>query len=412
MRLCIAILAMASALGLASCGGDVPPGGSTGNVSMDSGQGAQAMPGSSASNAQSSAAPNPTASHAGSAARTEGDAPPAGAQFMLFCTAVQGPGHVERAGAIRDALIRTFHIQGWHLIHTDQQSAIYYGYYKTFDNKEQEPREYARAQADLRRISGLKNPGGDKVFESCLFVPINDPDPDAPAAWNLLNTPADSFWSIQIGAYEGSPERKKVAVEAVRELRAKGLPAYYYHGDTISSVCVGTWPRSAIKEQGTGTNAAGQTRDDAHSDNRHQDQPILVTPDILPLNMGNNLYDRDGKRVLVEAPKVEILDPTLRKAAKDYPYHALNGTFHFRMVKGQQIWDQSFFVQIPHADDAAVANTTNTALPGTAQPAVAHNAADDAAAAITGGAESGADNAPAPAQPRGLGKLRSIDSGQ
>ena len=54
-------------------------------------------------------------------------------------------------------------------------------------------------------------------------------------------------WSVQIAAYEGSTQRKKFAVDAVRDARAEGVPAYYYHGPSISSVCVGAWPRAAVR---------------------------------------------------------------------------------------------------------------------------------------------------------------------
>lgn len=427
MRVSVALLALAGVLGLASCGGNPPPPAQSGTARLDDSHSRDSSAASGGSGIHASANLQSNGlgltTHAPSAPRREGEAPPPGAQYTLFCAAVQGPAHVERAVAFRDALVRQTHLQNWHLIHTDQQSSIYFGYYRTFDNKALDPKEVDRAQADLRRLSDLKAPNGDKLFENCLFVPINDPDPDAPAQWNLVNAPADAFWSIQICAYEGSTDRKKYAVDAVRELRAKKIPAYYYHGETISSVCVGVWPRSAVKEQGIGVTADGRARDDAHADN--PDRPVLVMPDILPANSGP-LYDRQGNRVQVETPKLEILDPSLLQAFKTYPYHMVNGDYHFRLVKGQKIWDPSLLVQIPNREQSApVARGADDA------PAhVTRNAADVAADAITGsdsltGADAKAGNnasagsdgtnvpddaARRPTEPTpGTGKLRSID---
>jgi hypothetical protein len=190
-----------------------------------------------------------------------------------------------------------------------------------------------------------------------------------------------------VAAYQGSPERKRFAVDAVRAFRSHGIPAYYYHGETISSVCIGTWPRSAVKEQGV--------RDDAHTVD--PSQPILVLADKAPPGINPELHDADGKKVLIVAPRLEILDPSMLETIGKYPRHSVNGEDHAKIADGQQVFDPSFLVEIHHEAYAGAAGPEDRAVQ--MRDAV-RAAADDAAAALL-------DQQPATAQPQPA-RLRSI----
>jgi len=67
-----------------------------------------------------------------------------------------------------------------------------------------------------------------------------------------------------------------------------------------------------------------------------------------------NLHAQDGSPVQVVAPKVEILDPTLISAMKQYPANAVNGQVTVRKVPTdhgvEERPDPSFLVVIPHDD--------------------------------------------------------------
>ena len=274
-------------------------------------------------------------------------------------------------------------LRAWHILHTEQKSMLCYGYYRTYDDREKDPKETARAQADLKAIDGLKDVQGDRLFKLALFQPVDEQDPESPAAWNLVNAPANAYWSLEIAAYRGSAARKQAAVDCVRQARASGIQAYYYHGETISSVCVGAWPREAIKEQDT---AGAQTADPTAI-------PLLLNQP-LPQPLASEMRDREGNRLTVIAPKLEIIDPTMAKAIKAYPDHAVNGELHVIKARdGQQIPDASFLVIIPHAeasrDPIAQQNNADSA-----------NGANRAATDII-------DN-PTPVRDNGLGKLRSL----
>ncbi|HEX5244341.1 MAG TPA: hypothetical protein VFW23_13845 [Tepidisphaeraceae bacterium] len=311
--------------------------------------------------------------------------PPKDAQYTLFCEVYRGPGHVQKAmEAIRQLKILTKR-DGWHALHGEDQSTVYYGYYSTYDDVLNNPAETKRAQEDRRMIENIRDELGNRRFPNVLFMAVDMPDPKAPPEWNLANAPANMFWSLQIAAYQGSPERKKYAVDGVTKLRALGIPAFYYHGDTISSVCVGEWPKSAVKQQ--------DSRDDAHAVD--PTQPIMVFSDQLPPDMSPEVY-RNGQRVKVEAPKLEIEDPSLADMIKKFPTHAINGEEHARSGGGVTIKDPSFLVQVPHRGGIEALEQKD---PNPLQT----NAPDAAADAIL-------NQQPAAQQPTqpGLGKLRSI----
>jgi hypothetical protein len=149
---------------------------------------------------------------------------------------------------------------------------------------------------------------------------------------------------LQIAAYKDSPQRKQAAVEAVRAAREQGIEAYYYHGETTSSVCIGAWPRAAVREQ---EEAAAQTSENS------PDQDILVLPTPLPNQEKLDVRNQKGERVKTYAPRFEALDPTLIAAMEKYPTHAVNGVTYVSKVTDpatkqvKEIEDPSYVVEIP-----------------------------------------------------------------
>jgi hypothetical protein len=238
-------------------------------------------------------------------------------------------------------------LNDWYVIHTENESSIYYGYYRSLDI----PAEKKRAEADRAKLAALSDAHGNPVFRGSILVPIMTADPEAPREWNLLNTPQDMYWTIEIATFAGVPERKAAAVQAVRELREKGVQAYYYHGPTASSVCVGAWKRSAVAEQGTGINNAGQTRDDAHTSS--PDQPLLVLGDVVPPNMPSRVFEPGtGKPMAVMAPRLDIVDPDMKKTVANPMFKDHRVNYELRGVEGGPP-DPSVLVSIPHEQSVA-----------------------------------------------------------
>ena len=380
MKFAAALVMLGMSIGLVSCGGDAQPSSDTHNIlGPTHPTGVQS---------QLSNAPKPGPANT---AAPRGETPPADAQYMIYCDVVRGPGHIQRAMELKQQLIRDTKRQNWHIIHSTDESTIYFGYYRTFEDADHDPQEVARAQADRRFIEGIMDGVGERRFKGSMFVPVASPDPEAPSEWNLANAPATGYWSLQVAAYQSSPDRKRAAVESVRDMRAHGIQAYYFHGDTISSVCVGLWPRSAIREQ--------DVRADAHT--ADPTQPIIVLSDKAPTGIDPIAY-KEGRRALIVAPRLDIVDESLKAAIAQYPYHAVNGEYRGKVANGQTIPDPSFLVIVPH--DPNSYSSTSGADNGNATDEAVKSGANDPAALIFDQQEP----APQPQQQQQPGKLRSI----
>lgn len=328
----VAMLMLLACLILASCGENQPASTDANSTtprpadasSAPRGVQAAAIPVSS----QNSATP-------GRAAGTEITAPvaPAGAQWTLYCRTIRGPLHVEQSTRFKSELAMNPQLKGWYLVHHDDDSIVCYGYYANISE--------AQARNDKRRIESLTDVSGQPVFTGVCFQPIASPDPEAPPEWNLGNTPGRMYWSLQIAAFRDNPLRKKAAVEAVRDLRKQGIEAYYFHGPTISSVCIGAWPIQAVKRQA----------EDNVAHASDPDSSLLVLSEPLPQYARPKERGRDGKQLVTLAPKLEIIDPTLDAAIHKWPEHAINyDVTEITASDGQKIRSPSFLVQIPHPE--------------------------------------------------------------
>jgi hypothetical protein len=274
-------------------------------------------------------------------------APPEGAQWTIYCESFTGTNHVDLAEQAKRELLNETGLTKWHIVHEQDQSVLYYSYYKDIRD--------AQARADKGAVDSIAGDGGTRRFRACMFVPLASPDPVAPTEWDLRNTPANMYWSLQIAAFRATPDRKERAVEAVREARAAGIEAYYYHGETISSVCIGKWPKEAVRQQESA---------DAHT--ASPDDTPFVVPFPIP-DGAKPLTDENGKPLTVIAPKVIIDDPSLQKMMDTYPEMAVNGAVdQEKDVNGKLIPASSFLVEIPHRE--ALLNDPDANNPAVQQP--------------------------------------------
>jgi hypothetical protein len=327
--------------------------------------------------------------------------PPKGAQYTIFCARIDGDAHVERCNKLKNDLIAKTRMNGWYVIHEERQSLLYYGFYRSF-NDPKDPQESARAQADRHRVASITDEMQNRPFQNSLFVDVESPDPVAPREWNLTN--AKGYWTLQIAAYKDSPQRKEAAVEAVREARKQGIEAYFFHGETVSSVCIGAWPEEAIRYERPGRQGKFET-----------EQMVVGQPVIVDANKPNAqgpvnqlLPDSAKRNLRVMEGKVEIVDPTLLATMKQYPTHVVNGMTMVKRVEGKEIPDPSLVVKIPHQDepDPSIASTPGALTPNpilTADP-IQTDLPPQATQQQSGQRK---PQQPQPQQP-GLGKLKSV----
>ncbi len=277
-------------------------------------------------------------------------APPAGAMYTILCTTFAADTHISDANRAKAALIRSTGLKDFYCFHTAQESDLYYGYYVTFEDRTQVA-EYKRAQEDRTKLSSLTNESGDQLFPAIAFVTIESADPPAPKEWDLAS--CKGFWTLQIGVYKDSPQRKQAAVDAVREARAQGVEAYFHHGSATSEVCVGSWPREAVKE--------GDSNEVKATD---PNKPLLYLSNPIQGAENGKFYTRDGQEMTVIMPKLEILDPSLKAAIAQYPYTLVNGVAmghpmekadHTKVV----VPEPSYLIQVPHDDRNGTVNDAN-----------------------------------------------------
>lgn len=251
-------------------------------------------------------------------AANENPAPPKDAMWTINCKTFTGPMRVEAAIRARDAVKKLTGWKEWYVIHQEEgESTLFYGYYKVpllRDLTGGDTKEAEQGRKDLRKIKELRDTEGNSVFRFAFPTEISRPGSEGPPELDIRNTPADRYWSLIVGIYRDNPDYKKAAVEAVKVLRKERAEAYYLHGPTSSLVCIGAWPRSALKEQET----------DVAAEPEDPDTIIKVYNIPLPENAITD-YVQDGKRYKIFAPKVEIVDPTMKAAVDHYPYFHTNG---------------------------------------------------------------------------------------
>lgn len=292
---------------------------------------------------------------------------PKGARYTIFCESFTGDDHVQRATEMKNILIANAKVKGWYVIHKDGQSTIYHGYYGEFNLSNATDaatrKEAERAQNDKKMVEALPNPidQTQRLFPRSLFVSLDSPDPDAPPEWNLVNS--GGYYSVEVAVYTGF-DRKQFAIESVRDARKMNIPAYYYHGPSYSSVCIGVWPASAVVERSV---------DQVNSIPQGSDIFVDVQGGEIPQAMREGLL-RQGRNVQVVVPKVKVVDQTLIDTMRAYPEHAVD--YQVEMYdatnpvtkKVEKRPKPSLLVRVPAGEGPAQAEVDDRTPPTLVQP--------------------------------------------
>ena len=309
-----------------------------------------------------SPAAGPSAASASAAGNPGASAIPSGAKYTIMCRAFPGTGSAAMATTSKDNLVRATGRRNFYVVHEENQSTLYYGYYKEYQ-RAVDPKEAATADADLAYLKNLADDQGVPLFARSMFVPLPAADPVAPVEYDLARLDADKpkddpnrkYWSIAIAAFtadavpdpsgpDAGKNRKQIAVECVMAARKQGVEAYYYHGPSISMVCIGAWPQSAIRRQMTDTEIKQTDNGD----------PLIVSSVPLPPKVMEDIQN-SGKHVTVVQPKMEIDDKSLENTWKAYSQYEVNGQLDIDVttdpITGQKKRKpkSSFLVEIPLA---------------------------------------------------------------
>ena len=372
---------MAACFGAASCSKGPAP--SPSNVAAGSPVSRDATAGGAAKPQPAAAAPS------AASAAPQAPAIPAGAEWTIYCATIPGVGHIQQSTQLRDQLIKGTGMRDWYVIHGANESTLYYGFYKSVE----------KAKPVREKIDAMTDASGGRPFRNALTVELTAPDPEAPPQWDLANAPAGMVWSVQIAAYEGSPQRKKYAVDAVRDARAQGVPAYYFHGPSISSVCVGAWPNQAVR--GDMEPAFNDPNERRTMDQIMQQQPadLIVLPPGMPV-VNKEIRTKRG-RMRAVSPQLEVVDPTMLATMKNFPHHYRNGEPEGQSTKNGVQPKPSFLVKIGRRGGSLLGGPGEPSLAGAGQDAPVAGPLRPSRPAP------GSERRPAPSQP-GYGKLPSL----
>jgi len=93
-----------------------------------------------------------------------------------------------------------------------------------------------RAIAQLQRVGRIQDDTGQRPFIGAALVPIPEAPPEDP--WPLEK--AKGQYTLHVASW-GASGRQAAAQDYARELRARGLEAYVYHGPRLSMVTIGSF---------------------------------------------------------------------------------------------------------------------------------------------------------------------------
>jgi len=191
-------------------------------------------------------------------------------RWTILCLELEGPGSYTNARNLAEGLKATPGVDPAKVsVHEGQNSAaIYYGTYLRDIDPQTGDRSIPRElRDDLTLIKQLADEEQRHYFLGAHMVPTPEPNVGRPE-WDLRQAPGR--YTLQVAVYFNTDflqDRKLAAVEKTRQLRARGLEAYYYHGPTCSIVTVGAFGEDALLDE-TGkvryVTVGGQRRQVAH----------------------------------------------------------------------------------------------------------------------------------------------------
>lgn len=324
------VLGFLTSLSGLSCGGDAPtnPGTPHGGAVSN----AEVRPPTAGRSAAQTGGPVKS----GNAAIQPTSNIPRGAQYTIFCETFGGPTHIPMAKTAKDKLVRDTGMPDFHVIINEGRSDLCYGYYREV-LPERDPKEAARAESDKRRLLAINVNGGPR-FRGVTTIALSLPDPEAPPEWNVINS--KGYWSVVIAGYTDPKTRKADAVDSVRAAREMGVDAYYFHGENVSNVCIGSFPKEAVK---------AQEESSARSYSESQDL-VVLTAQPSP-EEERRIKAANGDRKVI-APRIEIADKALLDTMKAYPEYSLDGNVDMNTGKdkaGNRVTrpKRSFLIEIP-----------------------------------------------------------------
>jgi len=165
-------------------------------------------------------------------------------EFRILLEAYNGPDHAKKAVSVKEVAERDG-LMPLSIVSKQNMTELYMGRYLSTD----------AAEKDLKRAQAYKSTrwGDFRPFARArtVLIPGND---IGPPEWNLLNVHPRYVYTVVImtfydDAKTGYFGRRQRAVDACRKLRNEGEQAYFHHGTTNSSVCIGLFKVNGVRSR-------------------------------------------------------------------------------------------------------------------------------------------------------------------
>lgn len=223
--------------------------------------------------------------------------------FAILMFVFGMPDHVNQALRYKQNTQADTKWANLYVVHKEGLSELYRGNYPNV----------TEARKDLKAVKNYRTPRKVQPYKQALVMPLAGKEV-GPDQWNLQN--ATGAFTLAIGLFRDDPARgiighKQFAVDNVRDLRSKGIEAYFLHEPTQSLVTVGSFPESSYP--------------------------------IVPRE--------------VRTVERKVKDPKLEQLMRKYPFLAVNGyqeivTLHGRDGKERSTVTGSYILPIPVKDVA------------------------------------------------------------
>lgn len=176
--------------------------------------------------------------------------------WAIILATLSKEGHEEEIGRLRQDFVDATGLTECWVDSTPKRSVLFYGNYKSPDDP--------RVKTDLSTIKRVQI-GGQEPFKRVFLSPTGD-DPSLAKAlagsrpeYNLRNVrikrpELKDAYTLQIALYEAeegqnATQARRAAEEFVKQLRAQGYEAFYYHSESTSTVTLGVFGEDAIDAQ-------------------------------------------------------------------------------------------------------------------------------------------------------------------
>ena len=250
--------------------------------------------------------------------------------WAIRCDTLRGHDRVQAAKKRAEALkrIRGLKAKLVQVVHTDQESIVYYGRYRRQHDPIKQTTHYRPdplPDLELIRSLSMKTPdpttGAQRDIWPFIYATLEElpTGKQQNPEWDLSR--ADGYWSLHVAVfYNEGPitNRKFLAQEYCRELRKeKKVEAYYHHGPVRSSVYIGLFPKEAVQ-------------------NMKEIDPLTGVPTF----------------------KNKIVDEKLLALQRKFPYSYQNGKKVNELMRDRDSGEiiripfKSFIVKVPRAEQA------------------------------------------------------------